>query len=68
MRKRWLGVALFSAAYLTIHFVIFDQEFKYTGFKDFVLEGRQHIFHVAPVVILFLYFLIKEAVERNKKK
>ncbi len=55
-KKRVLlgGLAL-GIVYLVIHFLIFDKEFQYDGIWNFILEGRAHTLHVAPVIIVFLW-------------
>lgn len=67
-RKRAYAVLFIIAAiYLAVHFLIFDRGFTYTGFKNFLIEGKQHAWHVAPIIILFLVFVAKDLFDRYGK-
>lgn len=63
-----LAALVFGAVYLAIHFLIFDKEFKYDGLGNFILEGREHILHVAPVIIVFLWLLVLSIRDRIREK
>ncbi|GEM_PF-3033464 len=67
-KKIYAAFGIFALLYLAIHFLIFDKGFKYTGLTDFISEGREHIWHVAPVIIVFFVLLAKDLYERMKKR
>lgn len=67
-KKIWISVIIFSVAYLLIHYFIFDKDFHWQGLTNFIAEGKHHLIHIAPVIIIFFYFLIREALERKKIK
>lgn len=64
--KLWAFLVIFALVYLTVHFFIFDRGFRYIGLRDFILEGKSHIFHIAPLLLIFGYFFAKEAHDRWK--
>ena len=68
-RKRlYIVLFAFAALYLIVHYLIFDREFTFTTFPAFIAEGREHVWHVAPLILIFLIFFGKEAYDRIKKR
>ena len=67
-RAAWIGIGIFAAGYLMIHFLIFDSAFRYTTAWDFIVQGRAHILHIAPPLAVFAYFFIQEGISRFKKR
>ena len=67
-RAVWIGIAVFAAIYLIVHFFIFDSDFHYTGVWNFIREGRGHLLHVAPPLAIFACFFAYEGITRFKKR
>lgn len=68
-RKRiyaWFFVI--AAIYLVIHYLIFDKDLQFTTFTMFLAEGREHIWHVAPIIVAFFVLLIIDRRNRKKEK
>jgi len=66
--KLWAFLAIFAVVYLIVHFLIFDEDFHYTGLRDFIIEGKGHILHIAPLLLIFGYFFAKEFYRRFQSK
>ena len=55
--KLLIAGAVFGVGYLVIHFLIFDDHYNFTTVWRFILDGRHHIVHIAPVIIVFFILL-----------
>lgn len=67
-RTLWTLLAIFAAAYLAVHYVVFDRYLPYGGLWNFIEEGRGHVWHVVPLLAIFGYFFALEGINRWKKR
>ncbi len=67
-KKTWLLFAIVGVIYLIGHDLIFSKELKFNGLKEFIAESKQHIWHVAPIVIAFFVLLTIDQMKKKKQK
>ncbi len=58
-----------SALYIAIHFVIEKEELaKITSVRQFILEGKNHFFHLLPITIALVVFIAVDIRQRIRAK
>lgn len=67
-RAIWLCVILFAAAYLVLHYFLFDRYVRYSSAWNFIKQGKWHIWHIAPLLLIFGYFFTLEGMNRWEKR
>ncbi len=68
-QKIFLMVCAVSVVYIAIHFVIEREELaKISSIKQFVLEGKNHFFHLLPISIALVVFITVDIRQRLRAR
>lgn len=64
--KIYILVLVVSLAYLLLHELVFDGDYRTASISRLIENAGEHIWHVAPVILAFLVLLGKDLYDRSK--
>lgn len=56
-----------SFVYLLIHMFVIEK-YQYKGFNDLIQQANEHFFHLLPITIAFIIFVIADVKDRFSRK
>ncbi len=67
-KKTLIGLVAFGILYLIVHALVFDRSINYGSLKVFISESKEHVWHVLPLLLIFMAFFAKDGYDRVLKR